>query len=159
MFSYSPASAGVEAGYNSVGPHGGPDVPGAKWRSAIPNREVDVSRPGSDLYALLGVAPTAGAAEIARAYRRRVREVHPDTAASAPDPAELRALQEAYLVLRDPARRAEYDADRARQAASPRVSRSVPVPVRVRSRAAPAADRLRAGPVRVEPLSPRRVQK
>jgi curved DNA-binding protein CbpA len=117
-----------------------------------------MSRPGSDLYALLDVAPTAGAAEIARAYRRRVREVHPDTA-SAPDPAELRALQEAYLVLRDPARRAEYDADRARQAASPRASRSVPVPVRVRARTAPAAARFRAGPVRVEPLSPRRGQK
>ena len=32
-----------------------------------------------DLYALLGVAPDADAREVARAYRRRLREVHPDT--------------------------------------------------------------------------------
>ena len=114
-----------------------------------------MSRSGPDLYALLGVAPTADAAEIARAYRRRVREVHPDTAASPREPAELRAVQEAYLVLRDPARRAEYDAERARPAAA----RSVPVPVRVRTRPARARHwPFRAGPVRVEPLPPRRAQ-
>ena len=128
---------------------------GARYRIG----EVDVSRPGPDLYALLGVSPTAGAVELARAYRQRIREVHPDTAASSRDSAELRAVQEAYLVLRDPARRAEYDADCARRAASRRVSRSVPVPVRVRSRAAPAVDQFRAGPVRIEPLLPRRGQK
>jgi curved DNA-binding protein CbpA len=114
-----------------------------------------LSRPGPDLYALLGVTPTADAAEIGRAYRRRVREVHPDTAASAREPAELRAIQEAYLVLREPARRAEYDAGRT----PPTTSRSVPVPVRVRLRPAPAADwPLRAGRVRVEPLPPRRAK-
>jgi len=38
-----------------------------------------VSKRGPDFYALLGVAPDADAREIARAYRRRLREVHPDT--------------------------------------------------------------------------------
>ena len=114
-----------------------------------------MSRPEPDLYALLGVAPTADAAEIARAYRRRVREVHPDTAGSAGEPAELAAVQEAYLVLREPARRAAYDAGRSRATAA----RSVPAPVRVRLRRDPGPDPLfRAGPVRVEPLPPRRAK-
>ena len=38
-----------------------------------------MSKRGPDFYALLGVAPDADAREIARAYRRRLREVHPDT--------------------------------------------------------------------------------
>ena len=71
-----------------------------------------------DLYALLGVAPDADAREVARAYRRRLREVHPDTRGGLSSEgsdhahADLRALQEAYAVLRDPARRARYDAQR-----------------------------------------------
>jgi len=32
-----------------------------------------------DFYAVLGVAPDADAREVARAYRRRLREAHPDT--------------------------------------------------------------------------------
>ena len=36
-----------------------------------------MSERGRDLYALLGVAPDADAREVARAYRRRLREVHP----------------------------------------------------------------------------------
>jgi hypothetical protein len=56
-----------------------------------------VSGSGRDLYALLGVAPDVDAREIARAYRRRLREVHPDTRdrlSAGPDPAhaDLRAL-------------------------------------------------------------------
>jgi curved DNA-binding protein CbpA len=71
----------------------------------------------ADLYSVLGVPATAGAAELARAYRRRLREIHPDTRhrrAGEPDdaPADLQALQEAYLLLRDPTRRARYDAGR-----------------------------------------------
>ena len=114
---------------------------------------------GLDPYAVLGVAPSAGAAEVASAYRRRVREVHPDTrerTVDTPDvQAELRAVQEAYLVLRDPVRRAEYDAERG--ARNPeRRPRGVPVPIRIRRRPAPAREVLfRAGPVRVDPLPPR----
>ena len=122
------------------------------------------SGPGPDLYTLLGVAPTADAAEIALAYRRRLREVHPDTAATAASgaggtdpPAELRALQEAYLVLRDPARRARYDAEHLdRHAPEPGQRRGLAIPVRVRSRPVRARDRMfRAGPVRWQPLPPR----
>ena len=113
-----------------------------------------------DLYALLGVAPDADAREVARAYRRRLREVHPDTrgglSPDRPDPAhaDLRALQEAYAVLRDPARRARYDAQRGtaqKPAAAPGTSTAVPIRVRIR-RPPPTPEWLiRVGPVRTEP--------
>ena len=62
-----------------------------------------------DLYAVLGVPPTASARDLKRAYRRRARELHPDRN-HAPDAAErFKALGAAYAVLGDPARRAAYD--------------------------------------------------
>ena len=115
-----------------------------------------MSEPGRDLYALLGVAPDVDAREIARAYRRRLREVHPDTRdrlSPGPDPAhaDLRALQEAYAVLRNPARRARYDAQRRTTGEPAREPTGIAVPVRVR-RSSPAPDWLiRVGPVRSEP--------
>ena len=112
-----------------------------------------------DLYAVLGVAPDANAREVARAYRRRLREVHPDTSdrlsdGSDPAHADLRALQEAYAVLRDPARRARYEVQRRaalRPADAPVTG--VAVPVRIRApRPQPERDWLiRVGPVRSEP--------
>jgi curved DNA-binding protein CbpA len=116
-----------------------------------------VSERGRDLYALLGVAPDADAREVARAYRRRLREVHPDTRdrpSDGPDPAHtnLRALQEAYAVLRDPTRRARYDAQRrAAQKPAEAPPMGIAVPVRVH-RPPPVRDWLiRVGPVRSEP--------
>ena len=138
----------------------------------------------TDLYALLGVAPGADAAEIARAYRRRLRQVHPDTRTPAvgfdadagtagtagghPDPAptDLRVLQDAYLVLRDPLQRARYDTERGPApdgsgeqvaTAAARGLRGVPVSVRVSTRLSRRQDWLiRVGPVRVTPLPPHR---
>ena len=118
-----------------------------------------MSEPGQDLYGLLGVGPDADAREVARAYRRRLREVHPDTRdgpVDGPDPAhaDLRALQEAYALLRDPARRARYDAQRGASltpADGPATGVAVPVRVRARRRR-PAGDwMIRVGPVRSEP--------
>ena len=116
-----------------------------------------MSERGRDLYALLGVTPDADAREVARAYRRRLREVHPDTRdrlSGGPDPAhtDLRALPEAYAVLRDPARRARYDAQRrAAQKPVEAPPVGIAVPVRVH-RPPPARDWLiRVGPVRSEP--------
>ena len=110
-----------------------------------------------DPYALLGVAPDADAREVTRAYRRRLREVHPDTRSGpmdGPDPAhaDLRALQEAYAVLRNPARRARYDAQR-RAARKPAEAPAAGVSVPVRTRRPPAARDwlIRVGPVRREP--------
>jgi hypothetical protein len=67
----------------------------------------------SDCYAILGVTPAAEDVVIGAAYRALIRHYHPDTN---PDPAARARAQEitaAYAVLRDPARRAEYDAQRA----------------------------------------------
>lgn len=68
--------------------------------------------PSADFYGVLGVSRTASQEEIRRAYRRLVRELHPDSAkgdlASA-DTEQLREVIEAYSVLGHPGRRAAYD--------------------------------------------------
>ena len=68
--------------------------------------------PKADPYLVLGVAPTASQAEITHAYRTRLRAHHPDTRhtpTSQRSDEDLRQVLAAYAVLRDPARRAEYD--------------------------------------------------
>ena len=67
----------------------------------------------SDCYAILGVHPAAEEVVIGAAYRALMRHYHPDTN---PDPAaqaRAREITAAYAVLRDPVKRAEYDARRA----------------------------------------------
>lgn len=67
----------------------------------------------SDCYAILGVSPAAEDVVIRAAYRALMRLYHPDTN---PDPkaqARAQAITAAYAVLRDPAKRAEYDARQA----------------------------------------------
>jgi curved DNA-binding protein CbpA len=58
------------------------------------------------LYDELGVAPSATAAEIGRAYRRRAKKAHPDHGG---DRAEFERLAHAKAVLADPDRRRRYD--------------------------------------------------
>ena len=60
------------------------------------------------LYARLGVPPTASAAEIAAAYRRQARVLHPDVADTG-DTQAFVALRQAFDVLADLQRRASYD--------------------------------------------------
>src|SRR5438046_4791497 len=70
-----------------------------------------MSRP-SDYYALLGVARDAGEAEIKKAYRGVAMEHHPDRVAAEEKTAaeeKFKQITEAYEVLRDPEKRAEYD--------------------------------------------------
>ena len=63
-----------------------------------------------DYYAMLGVAESATADEIKRAYRRLARETHPD---ANPDDADaerrFKEIGEAYAVVGDEATRREYD--------------------------------------------------
>jgi len=65
-----------------------------------------------DPYAVLGLTPKATQAEITHAYRRQLRDHHPDLHSSEPDaPADeqLRRILAAYALLRNPTRRAAYD--------------------------------------------------
>ncbi|MGZ4618916.1 MAG: J domain-containing protein [Frankiaceae bacterium] len=62
--------------------------------------------PGRSLYEMVGVGAGASAQEIRAAYRRAVRDAHPDLGGS---DAAFRRVSAAYEVLRDPARRACYD--------------------------------------------------
>lgn len=65
-----------------------------------------------DPYSLLGLDSTAAPSQIRAAFRRMVRQRHPDTAGGATDDSALRDLIDAYRILIDPTARARYDASR-----------------------------------------------
>src|SRR3954470_8285461 len=63
-----------------------------------------------DYYAALGVAKDADAAAIKKAYRQLARELHPDkNPGNTQAETRFKDVSEAYDVLSDPKRRAEYD--------------------------------------------------
>jgi len=114
-----------------------------------------------DPYRVLGIGSDATSAEVARAYRRLARAVHPDARPGDPAAAgQFRALTEAYGLLSDPARRATWDqlhrprpAARSghRRPAGPDLWPSPPVQLGPAGRPVAGAA-LRAGPVHVQPL-------
>lgn len=67
-----------------------------------------------DYYAVLGVEPSAGEAEIKTAYRRLARKYHPDVSKESGAEDQFKAVNEAYEALRDPQKRKAYDQLRAR---------------------------------------------
>ena len=124
-------------------------------------------RVNPDPYLVLGVSPTATQAEITHAYRTRLRAHHPDTrhtplSQTADD--NLRQVLAAYALLRDPARRADYDRAtthaatpqqhrlRSRPVDGRKPARRSAIPITYRSTNPAAGDisspPLRAGPVR-----------
>ncbi|MFN8139012.1 MAG: J domain-containing protein [Fimbriimonadales bacterium] len=63
-----------------------------------------------DYYAVLGVPRDADADEIKAAFRRQARKLHPDVNRDDPDAEEkFKELNEAYTVLSDPNKRAQFD--------------------------------------------------
>lgn len=66
-----------------------------------------------DYYETLGVEPGAGEAELKTAYRRLARKYHPDVSKEKGAEERFKAVNEAYEVLRDKDKRAQYDQLRA----------------------------------------------
>lgn len=62
-----------------------------------------------DYYKILGVEPDADKTAIKAAYRRLARRYHPDVSSEADAEAHFKEVSEAYEVLKDAEKRAEYD--------------------------------------------------
>lgn len=106
----------------------------------------------TDPYRVLGVSQSATQAEITRAYRRRLRDHHPDLHTGETDPdadEQLRRILSAYTILRDPHRRAAYD--RTHPTSTP--SRPLRIAI-THNTSVDSQPPLSAGPVRWQP-SPR----
>jgi curved DNA-binding protein CbpA len=72
-----------------------------------------------DYYADLGIEPSSSPEEISRAYRQLARQYHPDVNPNNDDADKhFKEINEAYQVLSDPEKRAEYDLQRANHLAS-----------------------------------------
>lgn len=67
------------------------------------------SSEGESFYAVLAVSPDASAQDIKRAYRQKVRELHPDRRLRASNVERFKAVRRAYDVLANPCERDRYD--------------------------------------------------
>ena len=62
--------------------------------------------PNKDYYEVLGVSKTASADDVKKAFRKLAHEHHPDKGG---DAQKFKDVNEAYQVLGDPQKRAQYD--------------------------------------------------
>src|SRR5579864_1993961 len=104
-----------------------------------------------DPYKTLQVDEEADADVIRAAYRRLALKYHPDGGETPERGRRMAELNAAWEVLRDPQRRAEYDAGRQAQRPAPPAPRPVPTDGASAVRAAWGAA---AGPRRAESANP-----
>jgi curved DNA-binding protein CbpA len=112
----------------------------------------------ADPYQVLGVGTGASQRDIARAYRRAVQHAHPDARPhDRQAAARFQALTDAYDLLRNPGRRADYDRGHTANEPSgqpPQPRQPAPAP---RWRGSPfllrppSSQHIWAGPVHIEP--------
>jgi curved DNA-binding protein CbpA len=67
-----------------------------------------------DYYEILQISPSAAPETVHRVYRLLAQRLHPDNADTGNE-ADFRLLSEAYQVISDPERRAQYDVVHSRQ--------------------------------------------
>ena len=72
-----------------------------------------------DYYKILGVDPDADDKAIKAAYRRLARKYHPDVSTDENAEEKFKELSEAYEVLKDTEKRAQYDMLRQQGGAGP----------------------------------------
>ncbi|MBW0145249.1 J domain-containing protein [Sphingomicrobium clamense] len=97
-----------------------------------------------DHYAALGLDPDASKRDIRRAYRRLMREHHPDTHPG-DGGARAREINAAHDILSDPLRRRDYD--RLRAAATPDPAPAPVQPTR------PVREAVLVDPVNTDPMA------
>jgi molecular chaperone DnaJ len=68
-----------------------------------------------DPYQVFGIQSTAHDREIKEAYRKLARMHHPDVGG---EPEEFKKIQDAYLMIGDPVKRAVFDLERRRSSVS-----------------------------------------
>lgn len=68
---------------------------------------------GGDYYSALGVSPTASAEEIKAAYKRMALQYHPDRNKASNAEEKFKTISEAYAVIGNKDKRAQYDATRS----------------------------------------------
>ena len=110
-----------------------------------------------NLYELLQVSPNADQEIIQAAYRRLILRHHPDRSTE-PNAAEMtQRLNDAYAILSDPARRAEYDRELRGRTSSSSSGTGQTSSRTSQSRPNPAPPPPRAPPPRRASTPPRRV--
>lgn len=77
---------------------------------AVGSDKEPLSMQYKDYYQTLGVERTASQDDIKKAYRKLARKYHPDVSKEADAESRFKEVSEAYEALRDPERRAAYDA-------------------------------------------------